>query len=404
MKSTKELYFICPECITFRINKIRGNNSELNTGMLCFVGLGINGYSGLSLLAKETLQKCKFIYIERFTSYIDDDDIRQLELLLNTDNKRTQIVPRWFIEDARAIISQSKEDSVAILTYGDPFMATTFTELYVRAKKNLIEIKIIHGASGISSLIGEIGLHNYKFGRTTTIMSDPMSAISVYNIIYENLRVGNHTLILTEYNYNNNTNNNNNNNENDFFFLDPSRAIDMLLEVEENINYKIISDELFIIVASRIGNKDQNIIGGKIKSIKKIDFGKGPHSIIVTGHLHFTEIDSITSLYPNKDPPLDNTQFFRHIAITMLKKYLPKAKDALKNMKSYIESERNSSAILDEQHKGMYHVLENAEYYLLDAEKFFNQHKFELGILSIGYAEGLIDALRFQKNINPWLS
>ena len=49
--------------------------------MLCFVGLGINGYSGLSLLALETLQKCKFIYIERFTSSIEDDDIRQLETL-----------------------------------------------------------------------------------------------------------------------------------------------------------------------------------------------------------------------------------------------------------------------------------------------------------------------------------
>jgi diphthine synthase len=52
----------------------------------------------------------------------------------------------------------------------------------------------------------------------------------------------------------------------------------------------------------------------------------------------------------------------------------------------------------------MDNVLENAEYYLLDAERFFNQNKLELGILSIGYAEGLIDALRFQKNINPWLS
>src|SRR5215211_5205364 len=229
--------------------------------MLCFIGLGINGYSGISLSAKETLQKCNFIYIERFTSYIDDYDIKQLELLLPAENnKNIKIVPRWFIEDARDIIYQSKENDVAILTYGDPFMATTFSELYVRARKNLIKIKIIHGASGISSLIGEIGLHNYKFGRTTTIMLDPMSALSVYNTLYENLRVGNHTLILTEYN---------NNNENNYFFLDPVRAIDMLLEVEENIKYKILSDELFIIVASRIGMKDQNILAGKIKSMKK---------------------------------------------------------------------------------------------------------------------------------------
>jgi diphthine synthase len=362
--------------------------------MLSFIGLGIHGYSGLSLYAKEILEKCKFIYIERFTSYIDNYDIKQLELLLHNENKKNiKVVPRWFIEDGRDIIDQSKENNIAILTYGDPFMATTFSELYVRAKKNLIKIKIIHGASGISSLIGEIGLHNYKFGRTTTIMSDYMSSISVYNTIFDNLRVGNHTLILTEYNYNN---------ENDFFFLNPVIAINMLLEVEENIRYRIISDELFIIVASRIGMKDQNIIGGKIKTMKKLNFGNGPHSIIITGKLHFTEIDSITSLYLNLDPPIDNTVFFQDIAITMLEKYVPKAKHALENIKLYLKNEESSN--LHKENKGMFDVLENAEYYLLDAERFLNQHKFELAILSIGYAEGLIDALRFQKNINPWLS
>jgi diphthine synthase len=361
--------------------------------MLCFIGLGIHGYSGLSISAKDILQKCKFIYIERFTSYIDDNDIKQLErLLCSENNQNMKLVPRWFIEDAREIILQSKENNVAIVTYGDPFMATTFNELYVRARKNSIEIKIIHGASGISSLIGEIGLHNYKFGRTTTIMSDPISAISVYNTVYENLRVGNHTLILTEYNYTD---------EKDYFFLDPVRAIYMLLEAEENIRYKIVSDDLFIIVASRIGMKNQSIVAGKVKSMKKINFGNGPHSIIITGQLHFTEIDSITSLYKNTDPPIDNTTFFQHIAITMLEKYLPKAKNALESMKLYLENEKNPNL---KEKKGMFDVLENAEYYLLDAERFLNQHKFELGILSIGYAEGLIDALRFQKNINPWLS
>ena len=138
-----------------------------------------------------------------------------------------------------------------------------------------------------------------------------------------------------------------------------------------------------------------------MKSLKKINFGNGPHSIIITGQLHFTEIDSITSLYKNTDPPFDNTTFFQHIAITMLEKYLPKAKNALESMKSYLENEGNQNL---KEKKGMFDVLENAEYYLLDAERFLNQHKFELGILSIGYAEGLIDALRFQKNINPWLS
>ncbi|MCD6038300.1 MAG: putative diphthine synthase, partial [Nitrososphaeraceae archaeon] len=34
---------------------------------------------------------------------------------------------------------------------------------------------------------------------------------------------------------------------------------------------------------------------------------------------------------------------------------------------------------------------------------FLRQGKHELAVLSIGYAEGLIDALRFQKGIDPWL-
>ncbi|HLG37332.1 MAG TPA: DUF357 domain-containing protein [Nitrososphaera sp.] len=38
-----------------------------------------------------------------------------------------------------------------------------------------------------------------------------------------------------------------------------------------------------------------------------------------------------------------------------------------------------------------------------DAERFLNQGKPELAVLSIGYAEGLVDALRFQKGVNPWL-
>src|SRR5688500_20116164 len=99
--------------------------------MLCFVGLGINGYAGLSLLASETLKKCQFIYIERFTGYIDDDDIRQLKNLLENGNKSIQIVSRWFIEDVRSSTPRSHDDNVAILTYRDLIMASTSKQIHV---------------------------------------------------------------------------------------------------------------------------------------------------------------------------------------------------------------------------------------------------------------------------------
>lgn len=364
--------------------------------MLYFVGIGIDGCNSISLNAIEIMKGCQIIYIERFTSYISKKEIEKLAQLIDPEKeKKINLVQRWFIEDGKEILSKSKNAIVAIVTYGDPFMATTMNELLIRAKRNLIETRIVHSSSGLFSFMGESGLHNYKFGRTTTIMSDPQSAISVYNIIYENLKVGNHTLILTEYN---------NEDDKDFFFLNPQLALEMLVEVEKDLKYGIISEETFIIVGSRIGTDSQKIQSGKIHSFENIDFGEGPHSIIIPGQLHFTEIDSITSLYQNFDNPSDNTKLFQHLAVSMVNRYLPKAKEALKKMKSFLDKENSISTNNNKpDNKGMYNVLENAEYYLLDSERFLNQNKYELAVLSIGYAEGLIDSLRFQKDINPWL-
>jgi diphthine synthase len=41
------------------------------------------------------------------------------------------------------------------------------------------------------------------------------------------------------------------------------------------------------------------------------------------------------------------------------------------------------------------HVLENAELYMKDAETFLANGEDEMAMLSIGYAEGLLDSLSF---------
>ena len=70
----------------------------------------------------------------------------------------------------------------------------------------------------------------------------------------------------------------------------------MLLEVEKDLRYNVFSEETFVIVASRIGTEQKKIISGKVKSLIGMDFGTGPHSIIITGQLHFTESDALTTL------------------------------------------------------------------------------------------------------------
>ena len=353
--------------------------------MLWLIGIGINGYEGVSIHTLDILKTCDIIYVDRFTGVLTDEDLQGLNnLITKCDGNIIVPVQRWFVEDGREILNESKNKNIALLTYGDPLIATTLTELYVRAVKRSIKVNIIHAASGITSLIGEAGLHLYKFGKTVTMMLEFKSSISVYNTIFDNLLVGNHTLILTEYN----------NNQDKLFFLDPRHVFRSLLEVEEELKYGIFSEEVFVIVASRIGIEQQKIMSGKVKSLMNTDFGIGPHSIIVTGSLHFTEREALTTLTYNVDEPLDNTLKVQKISVTMVKKYAPKARYVIDQMKSSIRAESNLSI-----NKGLNEVLDNAEYYIDDAERFLNQGKPELAVLSIGYAEGLIDGVRFKKEI-----
>jgi diphthine synthase len=352
--------------------------------MLWFVGTGINGYRGLSIAALEVLRKCDIVYIERFTSALSEVEIQGLNSLLKMHTKPVQ---RWFVEDGRDLLEAARTKDVALVTYGDPLIATTHSELHSRAAKNSIKTAILHSASGITSVIGESGLHVYKFGRTVTMTSELHSAVTVYNTIFQNLLGGSHTLILTEYSHNDESK--------EPFFLDPYSVFKTLLDAEQAHKHEIFSDDTFAVVASRVGIQDQKITSGKVKSLMKVDFGTGPHSVIVTGALHFTETQALASVTENIDEPTDNSQSINRIEARMVERYAPKAKRAVQEMRKLISDGTSSN-------KGIFETLENAECYITDAEGFLRQGKFELAVLSIGYAEGLIDALRYQKGINPW--
>ena len=81
----------------------------------------------------------------------------------------------------------------------------------------------------------------------------------------------------------------------------------------------------------------------------------------------------------------------------MVERYAPKAKQAVREMRKILGDSPQGT-------KGIFETLDNAECYIADAQRFLRQGKFELAVLSIGYAEGLIDAIRYQNGINPWNS
>ncbi|HEY7110436.1 MAG TPA: diphthine synthase [Nitrososphaeraceae archaeon] len=345
--------------------------------MLWFTGIGIYGTSGLSQKALDVIANCDIIYLERFTSLVSDKDIKDLMSLPSFGSKTISPVQRWFVEDGRQILAEAKNKDVILLSYGDPMVATTFSELRLRALQEGVKVSVVYGISGITTVISEIGLQLYKIGRIVTMMEEKQSTVSVYNTISNNLQCNCHTVILTEYRYND---------DDSIFFLDPKEVILRLMQVEEDLAFRIFNDASFLIVASRIGTMEQKIVSGRAESLLNLDYGTGPHTIIFPASLHFIEKESIAKLSLNIDLPFDNTPPQDNVSMHMIKKYVPMLQDEITNIRNWDNS-------LIESKKTLLETLDNAECYIEDAINFLYQGKNELAILSIGYADGLVDCL-----------
>ena len=341
--------------------------------MLSFVGLGISGFESIPIEGLETISIADIVYLEQFTSPIEKSDLEKIQ---NAMKGEFISAKRWLVEDGNEILEKAKEKNVVLLSYGDPYIATTHIELRTRAIELKIKTHSIHASSSLTSMIGECGLHFYKIGRIATIMSEMKSLTTPYDIIYKNIIAGNHTILLLEYN------------QDKDFFLDPKEALKGLLETEEGQKRNVLTESSYAIVASRIGFKDQTIISGKISSLTEIDFGKPPHTVIITGRLHFTESDALKLFGQCIDEPFDNSEKTEKISKQMMKKYVPMVREALEEIIPYYKNQKEFEVIL-----------ENAELYIEQAEIFLDEGRDENAILSIGYADGLVDALRLAKGL-----
>ena len=135
--------------------------------MLWFVGLGISGISELSDNTISVIKNAEIVYLESFTSPISETEKEQLANMCDGEFK---IAKRWMVEDGNEILENAKKRKTVLLSYGDPYIATTHLELKTRAITDRIETKTIHSSSIVSSLIGEIGLQYYKVGKILTII------------------------------------------------------------------------------------------------------------------------------------------------------------------------------------------------------------------------------------------
>ncbi|RUS12827.1 diphthine synthase [Endogone sp. FLAS-F59071] len=226
------------------------------------------------------------------------------------------IADREMVEsDSDAILTNADKVNVSFLVVGDPYGATTHTDLVIRARELGIPVQVIHNAS-IVNAIGACGLQLYNFGQTISIVffTDSWRPDSFYNRIKENRALGLHTLCLLgwyapapetgdikvkEQSIENMARNRK--------IYEPPRymtvnqAVEQLLEIEENRQEQAYTPDTLAIGCARIGTVTQCIISGTLRQLVDCDFGGPLHSLVIVGtKMHFLEAEFIKEFAVDK--------------------------------------------------------------------------------------------------------
>lgn len=255
----------------------------MQKGNLTFIGLGLHDEKDISLKGFEEINNCDEVYAEFYTAKLTGTDIKKIE---KTIGKPVEILSRVETEKGDIILNSAKDKNVVFLTAGDPMTATTHVDLRLRAIKNVIKTKVIHGSSIIAAVSGLLGLQNYKFGRTTTLVYPEKDYFptSPYDVIKDNKKMGLHTLVLLDIQADNNR------------YMTANEGMKLLLKMEEKHKENIFNEETVICVVARAGSDEPITVAGTVNDLINSDFGPPLHTMVIPGKLHFMEIEALETL------------------------------------------------------------------------------------------------------------
>jgi diphthine synthase len=199
------------------------------------------------------------------------------------------------------MLDNAETKQVAFLVVGDPFSATTHTDLIIRAKERGIKFQIIHNAS-IMNAVGSCGLQLYHFGETISIpfWTDTWKPDSFYQKIKANRQHGLHTLCLLDIKVKEPTLESMTKKKKEYMppkFMSVSEASDQLLQIiekkkEEGIQDLAFDENSIFVGLARIGHESQKIIVCSLAEMKNFDLGPPLHSLVLPSNsLHELEKD-----------------------------------------------------------------------------------------------------------------
>ncbi|OZJ02683.1 Diphthine methyl ester synthase [Bifiguratus adelaidae] len=270
--------------------------------MLYVIGLGLSDETDISVKGLEAVKSCTRVYLEAYTSILMVDK-GKLEAFYG---KQVIVADREMVEsESDKILEGAQEVNVAFLVVGDPYGATTHTDLVIRARELEIPVSVIHNAS-IMNAIGACGLQLYNFGQTISIVffTETWRPDSFYERIKENRNLGLHTLCLLDIKVKEQSIENMARGRKIYEpprYMTIQTAVEQLLEIEENRQENAYTPDTLAIGCARIGTATQQIVSGTLEELRHVDFGGPLHSLVLVGsRMHFLEAEFVKAYAVDK--------------------------------------------------------------------------------------------------------
>jgi diphthine synthase len=264
--------------------------------MLFLVGLGLGDERDITVKGLEAVRSCVDVWLESYTAILPGLDA---EALGRFYGKTVRVADRQLVESGSdALVEAAKTRNVALLVVGDPFGATTHTDLWLRAVTAGVKVQVVHNAS-IMNAVGACGLQLYSFGQTVSIplFQQSWRPDSFYDKIRENKALGLHTLCLLDIKVKEpNIEILTTRGKTVFdppYFMTIKEAVQQILYVEEQVRHEgvISRADTFCVGVARVGRDDQQIVSGTMEQMLSVDFGPPLHALVIAGKVHPMELD-----------------------------------------------------------------------------------------------------------------
>ncbi|KAL8709428.1 MAG: hypothetical protein Q9220_005811 [cf. Caloplaca sp. 1 TL-2023] len=252
--------------------------------MLFLVGLGLADETDISVKGLNIVRAAHRVYLEAYTSILMVDK----DKLESYYGRPVILADRELVESSSDdILANAGTHDVAFLVVGDPFGATTHTDLILRARELKIPTQTVHNAS-IMSAVGATGLQLYNFGQTVSMVffTETWKPTSFYDRIKENRQIGLHTLILLDIKVKEQSLENLARGRKIFEpprFMTSSQCAAQMLETVEDRRTDAYDSESLAVGIARLGALDQRMAVGTLQQLSDHDLGPPLHSLVLLG-------------------------------------------------------------------------------------------------------------------------